>query len=108
MVAIDLALLFEQYMKWWAAGHWRVLPVAGTRISTFTQADLASRNIQYVHTSEEETHSDDFTFTVSDGGNEVHTRTHTYTGLVFYEVSIDIMLFILYKVYILSPKPYPY
>jgi len=39
-------------------------PVAGTRISTFTQADLASRNIQYVHTSEEETHSDDFTFTV--------------------------------------------
>jgi len=58
-------------------------PVAGTRISTFTQADLASRNIQYVHTSEEETHSDDFTFTVSDGGNEVHT--HTHTDFVFYD-----------------------
>ncbi|KTF97312.1 hypothetical protein cypCar_00002394 [Cyprinus carpio] len=42
-----------------------------TWISTFTQADLASRNIQYVHTSEEEIHSDDFTFTVSDGGNEI-------------------------------------
>ncbi len=52
--------------------------VAGTRISMFTQADLASRNIQYVHTSEEEIHSDDFTFTVSDGGNEVHPLTHTH------------------------------
>ncbi len=47
----------------------------------FTQADLASRNIQYVHTSEEEIHSDDFTFTVSDGGNEVHTHTHTHTHI---------------------------
>ncbi|XP_041084402.1 extracellular matrix organizing protein FRAS1-like isoform X2 [Polyodon spathula] len=43
----------------------------GSRISTFTQADLASRSIQYVHTSEEEKHSDDFTFVVSDGANEV-------------------------------------
>ncbi len=47
----------------------------------FTQADLASRNIQYVHTSEEEIHSDDFTFTVSDGGNEVHPHTHTHTHI---------------------------
>lgn len=46
---------------------------AGSRISTFTQADLASRSIQYVHTSEEEKHSDDFTFVVSDGANEVQT-----------------------------------
>lgn len=53
--------------------------VTGKRISTFTQADLASRNVQYVHTSEEEKHSDDFTFTVSDGANEVHTHTHIYT-----------------------------
>ncbi|XP_039614478.1 extracellular matrix protein FRAS1 isoform X1 [Polypterus senegalus] len=43
----------------------------GKRVSIFTQADLASRNIQYVHTSEEEKHSDDFTFIVSDGANEV-------------------------------------
>ncbi|CAI5673170.1 unnamed protein product [Oreochromis niloticus] len=43
----------------------------GTRISTFTQADLASRSIQYVHTSEEEKHADQFSFTVSDGTNEV-------------------------------------
>ncbi|XP_066568203.1 extracellular matrix organizing protein FRAS1 isoform X2 [Amia ocellicauda] len=43
----------------------------GTRISTFTQADLASRSIQYVHTSEEEKHADEFTFIVSDGANEV-------------------------------------
>ncbi|XP_037832589.1 extracellular matrix protein FRAS1 isoform X2 [Kryptolebias marmoratus] len=43
----------------------------GTRISSFTQADLASRSIQYVHTSEEEKHADQFSFTVSDGTNEV-------------------------------------
>ncbi|RXN23492.1 extracellular matrix FRAS1-like protein [Labeo rohita] len=52
-------------------GHLEHSSKPGTRISTFTQADLASRNIQYVHTSEEEIHSDDFTFTVSDGGNEI-------------------------------------
>ena len=44
----------------------------GARISTFTQADLASRSIQYVHTSEEEKHADQFSFTVSDGTNEVN------------------------------------
>uniref|UniRef100_A0A3Q2PFS0 Fraser extracellular matrix complex subunit 1 n=1 Tax=Fundulus heteroclitus TaxID=8078 RepID=A0A3Q2PFS0_FUNHE len=42
----------------------------GTRINSFTQADLASRSIQYVHTSEEEKHADQFSFTVSDGTNE--------------------------------------
>ncbi|XP_031697594.1 extracellular matrix protein FRAS1-like, partial [Anarrhichthys ocellatus] len=42
-----------------------------TRISTFTQADLVSRSIQYVHTSEEEKHVDQFSFSVSDGTNEV-------------------------------------
>ncbi|XP_073695623.1 extracellular matrix organizing protein FRAS1 [Garra rufa] len=52
-------------------GHLEHSSKPGTRISTFTQADLSSRNIQYVHTSEEEIHSDDFTFTVSDGGNEI-------------------------------------
>lgn len=43
----------------------------GTRISRFTQADLVSRSIQYVHTSEEEKHADQFSFVVSDGTNEV-------------------------------------
>ena len=49
----------------------------GTRISTFTQADLASRSIQYVHTSEEEKHADQFSFTVSDGTNEVNKRVNS-------------------------------
>lgn len=44
----------------------------GTRIRTFTQADLASRSIKYVHTSEEEKHADQFLFVVSDGTNEVN------------------------------------
>ncbi|KAM9446229.1 extracellular matrix organizing protein FRAS1 [Clarias gariepinus] len=52
-------------------GHLELSNNPGKRISTFTQADLASRNVQYVHTSEEEKHSDDFTFTVSDGANEI-------------------------------------
>lgn len=49
----------------------------GTRISTFTQADIASRSIQYVHTSEEEKHADQFSFTVSDGTNEVNEGVDT-------------------------------
>ncbi|XP_023803862.1 extracellular matrix protein FRAS1-like isoform X1 [Cyanistes caeruleus] len=55
-----------------SAAHF--LPVVhfpGTRISSFSQADLASGSIQYVHTSEEEKHTDAFTFSVSDGTNEV-------------------------------------
>ena len=43
----------------------------GKRISSFSQADLASRSIQYVHTSDAEKHMDAFTFSVSDGTNEV-------------------------------------
>lgn len=31
-----------------------------------------SRSVQYVHTSEEEKHADQFSFTVSDGTNEVN------------------------------------
>ncbi|XP_035235651.1 extracellular matrix protein FRAS1 isoform X1 [Anguilla anguilla] len=52
-------------------GHLELAASPGTRITTFTQADLASRGVQYVHTSEEEKHADDFTFAVSDGANEV-------------------------------------
>uniref|UniRef100_UPI001ED83835 extracellular matrix protein FRAS1 n=1 Tax=Scatophagus argus TaxID=75038 RepID=UPI001ED83835 len=52
-------------------GHLEHAASPGTRINTFTQADLASRSIQYIHTSEEEKHADQFSFTVSDGTNEV-------------------------------------
>uniref|UniRef100_A0A803XZT8 Calx-beta domain-containing protein n=1 Tax=Meleagris gallopavo TaxID=9103 RepID=A0A803XZT8_MELGA len=40
-------------------------------IFSFSQTDLASRSIQYVHTSDTEKHTDAFTFSVSDGTNEV-------------------------------------
>ncbi|XP_077332215.1 extracellular matrix organizing protein FRAS1 [Lithobates pipiens] len=43
----------------------------GIKINSFSQADIESRSIQYIHTSTEEKHADDFTFTVSDGVNEV-------------------------------------
>ncbi|XP_059502142.1 extracellular matrix protein FRAS1 isoform X3 [Stegostoma tigrinum] len=52
-------------------GHIEHVASPGTKVSYFTQADLAARSIQYVHTSDEEKHSDDFIFSVSDGVNEV-------------------------------------
>ncbi|XP_062899606.1 extracellular matrix protein FRAS1 isoform X1 [Mobula hypostoma] len=59
-------------------GHIEHTASPGTKVTHFTQADLAARSIQYVHTSDEEKHSDDFTFSVSDGVNEV-TQTFSIT-----------------------------
>ncbi|XP_071779938.2 extracellular matrix organizing protein FRAS1 [Centroberyx gerrardi] len=63
--------LVYRITKQTSLGHLEHAANPGSRISTFTQADLASRSIQYVHTSEEEKHADQFSFTVSDGANEV-------------------------------------
>ncbi|KAM7415601.1 hypothetical protein PAMA_017903 [Pampus argenteus] len=63
--------LIYRITKQTSLGHLEHAANPGTRINTFTQADLASRNVQYVHTSEEEKHADQFSFTVSDGTNEV-------------------------------------
>ncbi|XP_030272850.1 extracellular matrix organizing protein FRAS1 isoform X1 [Sparus aurata] len=63
--------LIYRITKQTSLGHLEHAASPGTRISTFTQADLASRSVQYVHTSEEEKHADQFSFTVSDGTNEV-------------------------------------
>ncbi|XP_064005810.1 extracellular matrix organizing protein FRAS1 [Pogoniulus pusillus] len=52
-------------------GHLEHVASPGKRISSFSQADLASRSIRYVHTSDIEKHTDAFTFSVSDGTNEV-------------------------------------
>uniref|UniRef100_A0A8C4U634 VWFC domain-containing protein n=1 Tax=Falco tinnunculus TaxID=100819 RepID=A0A8C4U634_FALTI len=52
-------------------GHLEHAASPGTRISSFSQADLASRSIRYVHTSDAEKHTDAFAFSVSDGTNEV-------------------------------------
>ncbi|XP_016153247.1 PREDICTED: extracellular matrix protein FRAS1 [Ficedula albicollis] len=52
-------------------GHLEHVASPGTRISSFSQADLASGSIQYIHTSDMEKHMDAFTFSVSDGRNEV-------------------------------------
>ncbi|KAF4802764.1 hypothetical protein TURU_022239 [Turdus rufiventris] len=52
-------------------GHLEHVASPGTRISSFSQADLASGSIQYIHTSDMEKHTDAFTFSVSDGRNEV-------------------------------------
>ncbi|XP_066304374.1 extracellular matrix organizing protein FRAS1-like [Branchiostoma lanceolatum] len=52
-------------------GHLEHAAVPGAPVTTFTQKDLAAHNILYIHTSEEEEHMDSFTFTVSDGKNQV-------------------------------------
>ncbi|XP_073093520.1 extracellular matrix organizing protein FRAS1 isoform X5 [Manis javanica] len=57
-------------------GHLEHAASPGIQISSFTQADLTSRNIQYIHTSETERHSDAFSFTLSDGVNEVTQTFH--------------------------------
>ncbi|OCT97312.1 hypothetical protein XELAEV_18009537mg [Xenopus laevis] len=63
--------LFFHITKQPSLGHLEHVGTPGRKISSFSQADLESRSIQYIHTSAEEKHSDDFTFTVSDGFNEV-------------------------------------
>ncbi|KAG7490496.1 extracellular matrix FRAS1 [Solea senegalensis] len=65
------AELIYRITKQTSLGHLEHVANPGTRISTFTQADLASRSVHYIHTSEEEKHADQFSFTVSDGTNEV-------------------------------------
>ncbi|KAM9742832.1 extracellular matrix organizing protein FRAS1 isoform 2-T2 [Menidia menidia] len=63
--------LIYRITKQTSLGHIEHATNPGVRINSFTQADLASRSIQYVHSSEEEKHADQFSFTVSDGTNEV-------------------------------------
>ncbi|KAM5339144.1 extracellular matrix organizing protein FRAS1 [Glossophaga mutica] len=57
-------------------GHLEHAASPGIQITSFTQADLTSRNIQYIHSSESEKHSDAFSFTLSDGVNEVTQIFH--------------------------------
>nr|XP_033819322.1 extracellular matrix protein FRAS1 isoform X2 [Geotrypetes seraphini] len=63
--------LLYQIIKQPQLGYLEHAASPGAKLSSFSQADLASRHIQYIHTSEEEKHADEFTFTVSDGVNEV-------------------------------------
>ncbi|XP_028297012.1 extracellular matrix protein FRAS1-like [Gouania willdenowi] len=63
--------LIYKIIKHTSLGHLEHSHSPGSRISSFTQADLVSRSVHYVHTSEEEKHADHFSFTVSDGTNEV-------------------------------------
>ncbi|XP_060043899.1 extracellular matrix organizing protein FRAS1 isoform X2 [Erinaceus europaeus] len=57
-------------------GHLEHTAAPGVQISSFTQADLMSRNIQYVHSSETEKHADIFSFSLSDGVHEVAQTFH--------------------------------
>ncbi|XP_013913430.1 PREDICTED: extracellular matrix protein FRAS1-like, partial [Thamnophis sirtalis] len=52
-------------------GHLEHTAFPGRRISSFQQEDLISHSLHYIHTSEAEEHADTFTFTVSDGRQEV-------------------------------------
>lgn len=78
--------IFLYSSLFWAMFWTHVSLCTGTRISSFTQADLASRSIQYVHTSAEEKHADQFSFTVSDGTNEVNDGPDTNFGAILLEL----------------------
>ncbi|XP_032256495.1 extracellular matrix protein FRAS1 isoform X2 [Phoca vitulina] len=57
-------------------GHLEHATSPGIQISSFTQADLTSQNVRYIHSSETEKHSDAFSFTLSDGVSEVTQTFH--------------------------------
>ncbi|XP_064440740.1 extracellular matrix organizing protein FRAS1 isoform X1 [Mirounga angustirostris] len=59
-------------------GHLEHATSPGVQISSFTQADLTSQNVRYIHSSETEKHSDAFSFTLSDGVSEVGKVTQTF------------------------------
>ncbi|XP_077999737.1 extracellular matrix organizing protein FRAS1-like [Glandiceps talaboti] len=59
-------------------GHLEHILQPGLPITQFTQADLAAKAIQYVHTSTDETYMDTFTFSVDDGSNQI-TQTFYIT-----------------------------
>ncbi|XP_032256497.1 extracellular matrix protein FRAS1 isoform X4 [Phoca vitulina] len=59
-------------------GHLEHATSPGIQISSFTQADLTSQNVRYIHSSETEKHSDAFSFTLSDGVSEVGKVTQTF------------------------------
>ncbi|KAK7830950.1 hypothetical protein U0070_018494, partial [Myodes glareolus] len=57
-------------------GHLEHVASPGIQISSFTQADLTSGSVQYVHSSETGKHSDAFSFVLSDGVHEVMQTFH--------------------------------
>lgn len=69
-------------------GHLEHVASPGIQISSFTQADLASRNVQYVRSSGTGKQSDAFSFVLSDGLHEVrgpmvHPRVLRFLGFFF-------------------------
>jgi hypothetical protein len=67
----NISLAFEEWLAFGCLSCFSLPLSLGLQISSFTQADLTSRNVQYVHSSEAEKHSDAFIFVLSDGVSEV-------------------------------------
>ncbi|XP_075401034.1 extracellular matrix organizing protein FRAS1 [Tenrec ecaudatus] len=70
------AALIYRVTKQPQLGHLEHTASPGVQISSFTQADLTSQTIQYVHSSAAEKHTDAFHFTLSDGASEVTQTFH--------------------------------
>ena len=56
----------SEFTQWHYVFHCLGIP-----ISEFTQSDLAANSVCYLHTSTEEIYMDSFTFSVTDGKNQV-------------------------------------
>ena len=61
-----LGIPISEFTQW----HYLFLCL-GIPISEFTQSDLAANSVCYLHTSTEEIYMDSFTFSVTDGKNQV-------------------------------------
>ncbi|VDI42839.1 Hypothetical predicted protein [Mytilus galloprovincialis] len=57
-------------------GHLELTSNQGIPISEFTQSDLAANSVCYIHTSKEEIYMDSFTFSVSDGSNQITQKLY--------------------------------
>lgn len=51
--------------------EWLCFISIGVPVSEFSQSDLAANSVMYYHTSPTEEYMDAFTYTVTDGTNEV-------------------------------------
>lgn len=57
-----------------AQGHLELTDAPGVSVTSFTQKDIASNKLLYVHTSDEESAGDSFDFEVTDGSSTTITR----------------------------------
>ncbi len=83
------------------------LSLSHARTHTHTHTHTRTHARTHAHTH---THIHTLTLSLSHTHRQTHTHTHTHTHVGFYGLrglSIGVMVFILYKLYVLLPYTYP-